>query len=121
MTAATTVALGGPRARPVAAGVVAASVAWTVAPIHPTVSCPFRALTGLPCPLCGMTRAVTSALRGDLVASLHYQPAGLLLLALIALLVVRRARTPLVLPAWALYGALAAMWAWNLTLNPTFH
>jgi hypothetical protein len=27
--------------------------------------CPFRALTGLPCPLCGATRAFALAVRGD--------------------------------------------------------
>jgi hypothetical protein len=33
--------------------------------------CPFRAVTGLPCPLCGGTRAFTHVARGD-GAFLHY-------------------------------------------------
>ena len=28
------------------------------------IFCPFRLLTGLPCPMCGMTRAIASLLRG---------------------------------------------------------
>jgi hypothetical protein len=36
-------------------------------PNHPPpwIVCPFRLLTGLPCPMCGMTRAVASLLRGN--------------------------------------------------------
>ena len=36
--------------------------------------CPLRTLTGIPCPLCGMTRAATSLAAGDLGASLAYNP-----------------------------------------------
>jgi hypothetical protein len=34
-------------------------------------SCPFRAVTGIPCPGCGLTRATIELLRGDLTGSLH--------------------------------------------------
>src|SRR3954451_1347089 len=43
--------------------------------------CPFRALTGLPCPLCGATRAFTLAVRGD-AGALHYNAAWVALAAL---------------------------------------
>jgi hypothetical protein len=43
--------------------------------------CPLRTLTGVPCPLCGMTRAATSLAAGDLGASLAFNP-FLLVLAL---------------------------------------
>jgi Protein of unknown function (DUF2752) len=43
--------------------------------------CPLRTLTGIPCPLCGMTRAATSLAAGDLGASLASNP-FLLVLAL---------------------------------------
>ena len=36
--------------------------------------CPLRTLTGIPCPLCGMTRAATSLAVGDLHASLAFNP-----------------------------------------------
>lgn len=35
-------------------------------PLHPPpiILCPFRLLTGYPCPFCGMTRGISSMLRG---------------------------------------------------------
>ena len=36
--------------------------------------CPFRNITGIPCPGCGMTHAWLSFLRLDLVAAFRYHP-----------------------------------------------
>ena len=41
--------------------------------------CPLRALTGIPCPLCGMTTAATGLASGDLAAALAANPFVLLL------------------------------------------
>lgn len=41
--------------------------------------CPFRHLTGLPCPLCGMTRSLLCFFQGDWHASLLWHPLGPLL------------------------------------------
>jgi hypothetical protein len=42
-------------------------------PDEPTVIlCPFRALTGLPCPGCGMTRAFCALGHGDLLRAIHF-------------------------------------------------
>lgn len=47
--------------------------------------CGFKHLTGLPCPTCGLTRALCCAVHGDWAQSLAYHPAGpLLALALFA-------------------------------------
>src|SRR3954449_12223300 len=56
--------------------------------------CPFRTVTGLPCPLCGGTRAFAWAARGD-VGFLHYNAfwvfvAVAMVLAGAAVLVLRR-------------------------------
>ncbi len=113
--------VAGPSTRRLAAAFAVAGGMWAVAPVHPGLPCPFRTITGLPCPLCGMTRAVSAALHGDVIASLRFQPAGLMLLALVAWVLVRRSRAEVRLPTWVLPAVFGAMWVWNLTLNPTFH
>lgn len=39
--------------------------------------CPLRALTGIPCPLCGMTTGTVASLRGDLGAAMAANPFSL--------------------------------------------
>lgn len=48
------------------------------------VVCPLRALTGVPCPLCGATRSVVLASRGD-AAFLTLNPVWVVVLAALAL------------------------------------
>lgn len=38
------------------------------------IGCLFYHITGIPCPGCGMTRAMLSALRGDLASAWRYHP-----------------------------------------------
>lgn len=45
-----------------------------------TPPCPFRALTGWWCPLCGGTRAASRLLRGDLAGAFHFNAAFVTLL-----------------------------------------
>src|SRR5439155_16652693 len=45
--------------------------------------CMLRRMTGLPCPGCGMTRCFISLAHGDLPAAWSYNPAGLLLFAIL--------------------------------------
>jgi hypothetical protein len=42
--------------------------------------CWFRRISGLPCPGCGLTRAVISLARGELVRSLEFHPFGVVVL-----------------------------------------
>jgi hypothetical protein len=85
--------------------------------------CPFRAMTGLPCPLCGATRAFVYFFGGD-ARFLDYNWgwlvvwAALLVLGLAAVLRLRRGRPPPLGPLrahprllWALPLALLPLWA----------
>jgi hypothetical protein len=104
-----------------AAAMLGIAVAWPRLPVHPPLACPFRTVTGIPCPLCGMTRAVVATVHGHLLESLRFNPAGILVvLAAIALVAgVRLER--LRVPPWLLVGLGALLWAWNIGFNPTFH
>ena len=66
-----------------------------------TTLCHFKRFTGIACPTCGLTRGVTTMLRGDVAKGVGYNPlvlgAGLFLLAVLAarLLVARVPRAEL--------------------------
>ena len=47
-----------------------------VHPDLPGMTCPLRALTGIPCPACFLTRATSEALQGDLVSSFDQHAFG---------------------------------------------
>lgn len=78
------------------------------------VSCPLRAATGVPCPLCGMTTSVTAATMGDVPAAVAANPAGLLAVAVAITLVLVPRKETVDLPRWALPGGLLLMWVWQL-------
>jgi len=51
----------------------------------PLVTCPLKAMTGIPCPGCGMTRAFVRFTHGDWAGSIHVSPLGAALAATAAL------------------------------------
>lgn len=60
---------------------LAAQAAFGI-PCDGATACPFRLLTGHPCPGCGMGHALVAGMRGDWAASWNFHPLGLPLLAL---------------------------------------
>ena len=80
--------------------------------------CPLRALTGVPCPLCGSTRGVMAAVHGHLGHAIELNPASLLVLGLAAVLVlgwalgwrVERIR----IPVWCIVAVFALLWSYQL-------
>jgi Protein of unknown function (DUF2752) len=92
---------------------LAAAAVLPVLPGHDELGCPLRRLTGVPCPLCGMTTSVEATVRLHLGRALEANPAGIAaVLAALALLAVRpaRVRIPAVLPPVLLAG----LWLFEL-------
>src|ERR1700716_3309549 len=54
--------------------------------------CPFRLLTGLPCPGCGLTRSLVSLLHGDLSAAVLSHPPGPIAASILLALVIIEVR-----------------------------
>jgi Protein of unknown function (DUF2752) len=104
-------------ARPVrwvGGAMLAAGALLPALPGNAGLPCPLRTLTGIPCPLCGMSTSVTSTMRLRLVDALAANPGGVLLVALtVVLLLVRPARLPLP-PTWVTVGLVAFLWVWEL-------
>ena len=89
----------------VALGIVAAALPGIE---NGPVACPFRAVTGLPCPTCGLIRAAHSLMRGDLDSALAVNPFDTIFL-LVAV--------PLFAGLWA--ANLAAGFAVRISMLPT--
>lgn len=109
-------------ARRAGAAMIGAAAVWPALP-HVGVLCPLRRLTGIPCPMCGMTTGVVAAVHGDLGAGLAANPAApVLVLAVLAAWlawgVCRLAGRPLprvtAPPALAVGAVFAAMWLFEL-------
>jgi hypothetical protein len=108
-----TIALDPTDLRYAAAAGVAAGVALPLLPVHLPFTCPLRAATGVPCPLCGMTTSVTETLRLDLDAALAATPAGVAAVAAAVVLLVARPRRVRI-PAPVPYVVLGCMWLYQL-------
>jgi hypothetical protein len=109
-----------------------AGSALVLAPLVPRIApfvpaCPFHALTGMPCPGCGSTRALVALVGGDFAAALGWNPVAALAIlggwtvaAIAPLWVLLDGPLPAlapVLPArsrWLLGGMLALNWAYLL-------
>jgi hypothetical protein len=68
-----------------------------------------------------MTRAVVAAVHGELMTSLRFNPGGILIVAVAIAMLLGWHAERVRIPNWVIPLALALLWAWNLTLNPTFH
>jgi hypothetical protein len=82
------------------------------------LTCAFHSLTGIPCPLCGMTRSVTATVHLRLHDALAANPAGILAVVVAIVLLVRPPRPLVSVPRWAVPVGLAALWSCQLLRLP---
>lgn len=102
------------RLRAMGAAMLGIAAVRPLLPIEPGLPCPLRTVTGVPCPLCGMTRSVTAAVHGDLAHSLFLNPAGIVVVVLaVALLLGWRVRR-ITYATWLVPVLLGTMWAYQL-------
>ena len=99
-------------------------LAWTRWPLHLPTTCPFKLVTGIPCPSCGLTHATCALAHGQFVQAERYNLAAipLALLGLVfaaALLFEASTNRPALSPlwrkiarptVWAIIVFLAAAW-----------
>jgi hypothetical protein len=83
-------------------------------PFETVPPCPLRTMTGIPCPLCGMTRGVTAAVHGEFGRALQLNPGSILAVGGTLLLLIAWRTKRLNIPVWMIVLLLALMWSWQL-------
>jgi hypothetical protein len=68
-------------------------------PHDPGLPCPLRTVTGIPCPLCGMTTSVKAGMHLDVRGALAANPFGVAAVIAAVMLIVRPAWRRAVIPA----------------------
>ena len=107
-------------------GAAACGALGLAAPAADSTACPFRLATGVPCPLCGVTRSLIVLGDGDLERSWGFAPLGPAVLAVSLAFLVAAAITGLRqrafrVPRWVpvtLLAAVAVSWAIQLSTPP---
>lgn len=81
------------------------------------IPCLLHEFTGIPCPLCGMTRSVQATLHLHLGDALAVNPAGVAAVIVALGLLVSRARS-IQVPRWLPAAGLTALWCCQLLRLP---
>jgi len=96
-------------------------VGLSSSPLASVVLCPFRQLTGLPCPGCGMTRALNALAHGQWELALSFHPLSPIVAAGVLLLGISAVFTGCLPPQarlhrWSLIGERILVAPWFLRL-----
>jgi len=96
------------------AGMLAIAAVRPLLPVEVVPPCPLRTLTGIPCPLCGMTRGVTAAVHGQIGHALFLNPGSIaaVIVAIVVLLAWRTERVTV--RVWMIVAVLGLLWSWQL-------
>ena len=105
--------VAGPDLRLPAGLLLGAAALLPSVPGTPGLPCPLCTLTGVPCPFCGMTTSVEATVHFRLGDALAANPAGIALVALAVLVLVRR-RVAVRYSLPVVGVALALMWVFQL-------
>jgi hypothetical protein len=98
-----------------AAGVAAAVAVAGVLDLHrPATLCPLRALTGIPCPVCGTTTGVARLVRGDLAGAFLANPVTMLVAAAFVVAPLVALRVPQRMVPALFTSAVGFAWVWQL-------
>ena len=100
--------------RGIGAAMLGVALVRPMMPVETVPPCPLRTLTGIPCPLCGMTRGVTAAVHAEFGRALLLNPASILAVAGSVLLLLAWRTKRLTIPVWVIVLLLALMWSWQL-------
>jgi hypothetical protein len=100
--------------RGVGVAMLSMAVVRPMLPFEVVPPCPLRTLTGIPCPLCGMTRGVTAAVHAEFGRALFLNPASILAVAAAVLLLIAWRTKRVTIPVWVIVLVLALMWSWQL-------
>jgi hypothetical protein len=101
-------------ARIVGAAILGVAAVRPILPVEVAPPCVLRTLTGVPCPLCGMTRGVTAVVHGQLGHAAMLNPGSFVVVAAAVLLLVQWRTQRIVVPVWAIVSLLAVLWSWQL-------
>src|SRR5580704_13924079 len=71
--------------------------------------CPLRTLTGVPCPLCGMTRGVTAAVHLELGKAVFLNPGSIVAVVLTILILLAWRTKRVKIPVWVFFVVLGLM------------
>jgi hypothetical protein len=82
-------------------------------PVHPPLLCPLRTITGVPCPLCGMTTSVEATMHLDFAKAMAATPAGIIAV-IIAIVFLIRKPASIRVPYALVFVVLGLMWAFQL-------
>jgi hypothetical protein len=93
---------------------VGLGVVLPLLPHNPGLACPLRTMTGVPCPLCGMTTSVKAGLAGHVGSSIAANPFGIVAIVVAVVLLLRPRTQQIRIPVAVLIGCALASWSWEL-------